>query len=84
VERFGVAKRSLWIDWNDIPKAVDFMEAIKKGICEANSFVYVISPDSVSSKVHHHTNRFCLNDPLHLTRFWFDSIVMQKWSMHYC
>lgn len=40
----------MWIDWNDIPKAVDFMEAIKKGILEANAFIYIISPDSVASK----------------------------------
>ena len=31
-------------------QAVDFMESIRTGIRESNSFIYIISPDSVSSK----------------------------------
>ncbi len=40
----------VWIDFKNIPRAVDFMESIRSGIRESNSFIYVISPDSVASK----------------------------------
>ena len=47
---FEHSGRSVWVDFQSIPKAVDFMEAIRTGIRESNSFIYIISPDSVASK----------------------------------
>ncbi len=43
--------RDAWIDWENIPLTADWLEEIKAGIEEANSFIYVISPDSVHSDV---------------------------------
>lgn len=43
--------RDVWIDWENIPLTADWLEEIKRGIESANSFVYVISPDSVHSDV---------------------------------
>jgi|GEM_PF-4391291 len=40
-----------WVDWEDIPPSVDWMEEIRNGIDEANTFIFVISPDSIHSKV---------------------------------
>jgi hypothetical protein len=40
-----------WIDWEDIPPSVDWMVQIQKGIEEADVFVFIVSPDSVQSKV---------------------------------
>lgn len=43
--------RDAWIDWENIPLTADWLEEIKSGIEEADSFIYVISPDSVHSDV---------------------------------
>ncbi|MDL1885841.1 TIR domain-containing protein [Anaerolineae bacterium CFX8] len=43
--------REVWVDWEDIPTGVDFMAEIFAGIEAANTFVFIISPDSVSSPV---------------------------------
>jgi len=40
-----------WVDWEDIPLTADWWEEIKAGIESANTFLFVISPDSISSKV---------------------------------
>lgn len=40
-----------WIDWEGIPVAVDWWDEIKKGIEDADSFLYLISPDSLHSEV---------------------------------
>lgn len=43
--------RSLWIDLEDIPPTAEWLEEIYGGIENANTFVFVISPDSVVSDV---------------------------------
>src|ERR1700752_25431 len=40
-----------WIDWEGIPPTVDWWKEIEKGIEEADIFLFLISPDSVKSKV---------------------------------
>ena len=40
-----------WIDWEGIPPTVDWWREIEKGIEEADIFIFLISPDSVKSKV---------------------------------
>jgi WD40 repeat protein len=44
-------KRAAWVDWEDIPLTAEWWEEIKAGIEAADSFVFVISPESVRSKV---------------------------------
>jgi len=43
--------RETWIDWQDIPLSADWWQEIERGIEGANTFVFVISPDSVKSEV---------------------------------
>jgi TIR domain len=43
--------RDPWVDWDDIYKGEDWWQAIQRGIESANTFVFVISPDSVASAV---------------------------------
>lgn len=43
--------KEVWADFEDIPKAADWWEEIKAGINAADTFVFVISPDSVQSAV---------------------------------
>ena len=40
-----------WIDWEGIPPTVDWWREIEKGIEEADIFLFLISPDSVKSKI---------------------------------
>lgn len=48
---FRQAGRDPWVDWDDICKGEDWWKSIQRGIEEADSVVFVISPDSVMSKV---------------------------------
>ncbi len=50
-ERFEADGLEAWVDWQDIPPSIDWMKEIQKGIEDANVFVYLISPDSISSTV---------------------------------
>ena len=43
--------RDVWVDWEDIPPTVDWMKEIRDGIDSSNSYVYIITPDSINSKV---------------------------------
>ncbi|MEM7345388.1 MAG: TIR domain-containing protein, partial [Chloroflexota bacterium] len=43
--------RDPWVDWEDIPLTSDWWAEIQAGIEAADSFVFIISPDSASSKV---------------------------------
>lgn len=43
--------RETWVDWKDIPLSADWWAEIEAGIEATNTFVFVISPDSVVSKV---------------------------------
>ncbi len=40
-----------WIDWEGIPPTVDWWKEIQKGIEESDIFLFLISPDSTTSKV---------------------------------
>jgi hypothetical protein len=44
-------KRAAWVDWEDIPLTAEWWEEIKAGIEAADNFVFVISSESVRSKV---------------------------------
>ena len=40
-----------WIDWIDIPPTADWRDQIQKGIESADAFLFLLSPDSVISKI---------------------------------
>lgn len=40
-----------WIDWQDIPPSVDWLAEVYSAIEHADTFVFIVSPDSVSSEV---------------------------------
>ena len=41
----------IWVDKEDIPKGVDWEQKIYRGIEEADAFLFMISPDSVTSEI---------------------------------
>lgn len=45
------SKYDAWVDWENIPLTADWWEEIKAGIEGADTFIFVISPDSIESKV---------------------------------
>lgn len=44
-------ERDVWVDWEDIPATADWWREIEGGIDAANTFVFVITPDSLGSDV---------------------------------
>ena len=50
-ERLKEGGLDAWVDWQDIPPSVDWMNEIKKGIEEADIFLFLVSPDSIESAV---------------------------------
>ena len=44
-------KLDTWIDWKSIPKGEDWEQEIYRGIEEADAFLFLISPDSVTSEM---------------------------------
>ena len=43
--------REPWADWQDIPPTADWLAEIYRGIEAADSFLFIISPDSVTSEI---------------------------------
>lgn len=50
-DALGERDLDFWVDWEGIPPTVDWMKEIQKSIEEADTFLFVISPDSITSKV---------------------------------
>src|SRR6266545_3320597 len=51
IESFRSIGQDVWVDWESIPPAVDWLEQIFRGIEEADAFIFMISPDSIASEV---------------------------------
>ena len=48
-EALAQQNRDTWVDWQDIPLTADWLKEIYAGIEAADTFVFIISPDSVQS-----------------------------------
>lgn len=40
-----------WIDWEDIPPSADWLNEVQRAIEAANSFIFILSPTSINSKI---------------------------------
>lgn len=45
------SKYDTWVDWQNIPPTADWWEEIQSGIESAHTFIFILSPHSVGSKV---------------------------------
>ena len=50
-QAFVQRERDVWVDWEDIPLTADWWREIQGGIESADTFIFVISPDSAQSEV---------------------------------
>lgn len=50
-ENLSKQERDVWVDWEDIPLTADWRNEIYAGIEAADNFAFVITPDSITSKV---------------------------------
>ncbi|HUG35283.1 MAG TPA: toll/interleukin-1 receptor domain-containing protein [Anaerolineales bacterium] len=51
IEAFKEMGHDPWVDWEDIPPAVGWLEQIFRGIEGSDTFFFLVSPDSVTSVV---------------------------------
>jgi len=50
-DALAARSRDIWVDWEDIPLSADWWREIRENIEAADTFIFVISPDSIASKV---------------------------------
>ncbi len=50
-EALATGERDTWVDWEDIPLTAEWWSEIQEGIDSADTFVFILSPDSARSKV---------------------------------
>jgi WD40 repeat protein len=50
-EMLAAQNRDVWVDWEDIPATADWWNEICAGIDAADTFIFIISPDSVASEI---------------------------------
>ena len=43
--------QEVWVDWESIPPAADWLEQIFRGIEGSDAFIFIVSPDSIKSEV---------------------------------
>ena len=50
-DALAARQQDVWVDWEDIPPTADWHAEIFAAIQSANSFIFVLSPDSIASQV---------------------------------
>jgi WD40 repeat protein len=51
IEALADMGQDIWVDWEDIPPASNWMEQILRGIEDVDAFLFMVSPDSSVSEV---------------------------------
>ncbi len=50
-EELAQRNKDVWVDWEDVPLTAEWREKVYSGIRGSDAFVFIISPDSATSKV---------------------------------
>lgn len=53
-EQLQRAKRDVWVDWEDIPPTAEWLREIEQAIEAADTFIFVLTPDSLGSRTCRH------------------------------
>lgn len=53
-QRLGEAGRETWVDWEDIPTSAEWLREVELAIEAADTFIFVLSPDSLASEICQH------------------------------
>jgi len=51
IEEFKKIELDVWVDWEDIPPAVGWLNQVLRGIEGSDAFIFIVSPDSVKSEI---------------------------------
>ncbi|MGJ3238063.1 MAG: toll/interleukin-1 receptor domain-containing protein [Anaerolineae bacterium] len=51
VKDLSADQRDVWVDWEDIPRAADWLKEIYSGIDRADTILFLVSEESLSSEV---------------------------------
>jgi WD40 repeat protein len=51
MQEFKAIDLDVWVDWEDIPPAVDWLDQVLQGIEQADVFMFLVSSDSAASEV---------------------------------
>ncbi|WP_418318319.1 toll/interleukin-1 receptor domain-containing protein [Piscinibacter sakaiensis] len=61
-QRLGEAGREAWVDWEGIPPSAEWLREVELAIEAADTFLFVLSPDSLASDI-------CRHECEHAARF---------------
>ncbi|MCU7868910.1 MAG: TIR domain-containing protein [Candidatus Thiodiazotropha sp. (ex Lucinoma borealis)] len=50
-DALALKKQEIWVDWQGIPPTAEWLTEVYGAINEANAFIFIISPDSISSDI---------------------------------
>ncbi|MCU7930234.1 MAG: TIR domain-containing protein [Candidatus Thiodiazotropha sp. (ex Codakia rugifera)] len=50
-DTLALKKQEIWVDWQGIPPTAEWLTEVYSAINEADAFIFVISPDSLSSEI---------------------------------
>jgi len=51
MKEFESIDLDVWVDWEDIPPAVGWLDQILQGIEQVDAFIFLVSPDSIASEI---------------------------------
>lgn len=61
-ERLQQSQRDVWVDWEDIPPSAEWLREIEQAIEAADAFIFVLSANSLASRV-------CVHEVEHAVRY---------------
>ncbi|MCM8921742.1 MAG: toll/interleukin-1 receptor domain-containing protein, partial [Candidatus Thiodiazotropha sp.] len=50
-DALALKKQEIWVDWQGIPPTAEWLTEVYGAINEADAFIFIISPESISSDI---------------------------------
>ncbi|HLV36444.1 MAG TPA: TIR domain-containing protein, partial [Spirillospora sp.] len=77
-ERLAEKGRDVWVDWEDIPLTADWWREIQEGIDKSDSFIFIISPDSVRSEICRNEIEYAVKNNKRVVPILFRDLVTEE------